>query len=213
MIKEQYKFIYRRTLINSTPDNTTLPRPRAVSSPSYPDRGGRDRVPASRGPRINDAIRALEVRLVGLEGEMLGVVSRADALNIARDAGVDLVEVAPDSSPPVCKVLDYGKYRYQEQKRLAAARKKQKIIEVKEIKMRPVTDENDFQVKLRAIHRFIDEGNKVKVLIRFRGREVSHQQLGRKLMDRIKEDFGEDCKIEQEPRFEGYHMIMMVAPK
>ena len=128
-------------------------------------------------------------------------------------AFLDPVEVSKDGDPPVCKILDYGKHKYQEQKKLAAARKKQKVIEIKEIKVRPVTDENDYQVKLRAMKRFIEDGNKVKVMLRFKGREISHHELGLKVLERIKVDMDEIAKVEQEPRFEGRQMLMMLGPK
>ena len=171
------------------------------------------RTPQVEGPRINAAIRANQVRVVGEDGEMLGVLSRKEALDRALEVGLDLVEVSPDAEPPVCKILDYGKYKYQEQKKLAAARKKQKVVEIKEIKVRPVTDENDYQVKLRAMKRFIEEGNKVKVVLRFKGREISHHELGLRVLERVKSDMESLSKIELDPKFEGRQMIMMLGPK
>lgn len=193
------------------------PRPN-ISRPPRPsgdsDSGRRDpRIPVQDGPRMNESIRAPQVRVVNENGDMLGVMSRREALDLAQEAGLDLVEIAPDGVPPVCKILDYGKFKFAEQKRLAAARKKQKVVEIKEIKLRPVTDENDYQIKLRAAKRFIEDGNKVKVSLRFKGREISHHELGLKILQRMKEDMLEFCKVEQEPKFEGRQMIMMLGPK
>lgn len=144
---------------------------------------------------------------------MLGVVPIRDAIAQAEDAGLDLVEVSPNAAPPVCKILDFGKFKYEERKRKHDARKKQRIIEVKEIKMRPGIDIHDYQVKMRAIQRFIEEGDKVKVTMRFRGREMAHQELGLKVLDRVRGDMDEKAKIEQLPRLEGRQMIMIMAPK
>lgn len=144
---------------------------------------------------------------------MVGVVSRSDALRMAQDVGLDLVEVSPNAEPPVCKILDYGKYKYELQKKKAEAKKNQKIIEVKEVQMRPMIDENDFQVKCRAIKRFIEAGDKVKVCMRFRGRELSHQNIGMEVLMRVKGDFDELVKVELMPKLEGKQMIMVLAPK
>ena len=165
------------------------------------------------GPKINDAIRAREVRLIDETGQNVGVVGKADALARAEQAGLDLVEVSPDAEPPVCKILDFGKYKYQEQKKAAEARKHQKIVEIKEIKMRPGIDDHDYDVKMRAIARFFDEGDKVKVTLRFRGREMAHQELATKLLDRVTGDLKDLGKVEQYPRLEGKQMSMVVAPK
>lgn len=143
---------------------------------------------------------------------MIGIVSIEDALTRARKAGLDLIEVSPNAEPPVCKVLDYGKFKFQEQKRLAEARKKQKIVEVKELKIRPTTEEHDYQVKLKAANRFIDDGNKVKFSMRFRGREITHHDIGRKLMERIIDDMGEKAKVELRPKIEGRQMLMILVP-
>ena len=153
------------------------------------------------------------VRVVDHEGEQLGVLSVTDALNRAADVGLDLVEVAPNADPPVCKFLDYGKYKYEAQKKKSEARKKQKIIDVKEIKMRPGIDEHDYQVKMRNMHRFLEDGDKVKVTIRFRGREMVHQDLGMKVLDRVREELDEMVKVELMPRLEGRQMIMIMAPR
>lgn len=143
---------------------------------------------------------------------MIGVVTRNEALNLAQQAGLDLVEISPNAEPPVCKILDYGKYKYELQKKKAEAKKKQKIVEVKEIQLRPGIDENDLQVKCRAIRRFIDEGDKVKITMRFRGREVAHHEIGMEVLVRVKQQFEEIVKVEQHPRLEGKQMIMVFAP-
>ncbi len=174
-------------------------------------RGAPEREPS--GPKINDAIRAREVRLIDETGQNVGVVSKFDALARAEEAGLDLVEVSPDAEPPVCKILDFGKYKYQEQKKAAEARKHQKIVEIKEIKMRPGIDDHDYDVKMRAIKRFFEEGDKVKVTLRFRGREMAHQQLGMAVLVRVKTDTEQIAKVESEPRFEGRQMVMVLAPK
>ncbi len=174
-------------------------------------RGAPEREPT--GPRVNEAIRAREVRLIDENGQNLGIVSRSEALERAEAAGLDLVEVSPDSTPPVCKILDYGKFKYQEQKKAAEARKHQKTVEVKEIKMRPSIDDHDYEVKMRAIRRFFDEGDKVKITLRFRGREMAHQELGMDLLQRVKADLGELAKVEAEPRLEGRQMVMVLAPR
>ena len=165
------------------------------------------------GPRINDEIRVREVHLIDAEGHNLGNVLIADALAKAQEAGLDLVEISPNASPPVCKLLDFGKYKYQEQKKQAEARKKQKVVEVKEIKFRPMIDDHDYDVKMRSMRRFFEEGDKVKVTLRFRGREMAHQELGVKLLDRVKDDTVKIAKIESEPRVEGRQMVMVLAPR
>jgi translation initiation factor IF-3 len=153
------------------------------------------------------------VRLVGTENEALGIVRTAEALRMAEEADVDLVEIAPQASPVVCKLMDYGKFRYQEQKRAAEAKSKQKIIQVKEVKFRPGTDDNDYQVKMRNLIRFLEEGDKAKVTIRFRGREMAHQEFGMRMLERVKEDLAELGQVEQMPKLEGRQMVMVVAPK
>lgn len=172
-----------------------------------------DAAPTREGPRVNEQIRVREVRLIGENGENVGVVPTEDAQKRAFDVGLDLVEISPTASPPVCKILDYGKYKYEAQKRANEARKKQKVIEVKEIKMRPNIDEHDYDVKMRAINKFIGEGDKVKVTLRFRGREMVHQDLGVKLLTRVRGDLDEIAKVEQFPKLEGRQMIMVMAPK
>jgi len=175
-----------------------------------PMRSAPEREP--QGPRINDAIRAREVRLIDENGQNVGVVQRSDALERATTAGLDLVEISPDAEPPVCKILDFGKYKYQEQKKAAEARKNQKIVEIKEIKMRPGIDDHDYDVKMRAIRRFFEEGDKVKVTLRFRGREMAHQELGMALMTRVKTDLNTMAQVETEPKLMGKSVTMTLAP-
>jgi translation initiation factor IF-3 len=162
---------------------------------------------------MNEDIRAREVRLIDHTGQNVGVVATADALVRANEVGLDLVEISPDADPPVAKILDYGKFKYQEQKKAAEARKRQKIVEVKEIKMRPSIDDHDYDVKMRSIKRFFDEGDKVKVTLRFRGREMAHQQLGWDVLQRVKADVEPIAKVEAEPRMEGRQMVMVLAPR
>ena len=162
------------------------------------------------GPRINDRIRAPEIRLIGAEGENVGVVTPERGMELADEAGLDLVEISPNASPPVCKIMDFGKYKYETQKRESEARKKQKIIEVKEVKFRPNTDTHDYDVKMRNVTRFLEAGDKVKVTLRFRGREMAHQNLGRELLERVADDIQELGKIENMPKMEGRQMVMMI---
>ena len=165
------------------------------------------------GPRINDLIRADSVRCIGADGEQLGVIPINEALKIAENLSLDLVEIQPNVDPPVCKILDYGKFKYEAQKRKNEARKKQKIIDVKEIKLRPNIDNNDFVVKMKQVKKFIENGDKVKVTLRFRGREMAHQTLGATVLDRVQDDTEELCKVETLPKLEGRQMIMILAPK
>jgi translation initiation factor IF-3 len=165
------------------------------------------------GPRVNDEIRSREVQLIDTEGVNHGAMEFQTALEMAQQAGLDLVEISPNSVPPVCKILDYGKHKFQAQKKAAEARKKQKVVEVKEIKLRPMIDDHDYDVKMRAIKRFFEEGDKVKVTLRFRGREMAHQELGAKLLNRVKEDLGPTAKVEQEPKYEGRQIVMVLAPR
>ena len=153
------------------------------------------------------------VRVIGADGEMVGVLSRDAALALAEESGMDLVEIQPQADPPVCRIMDFGKFKFEAQKKANAAKKKQKQVEIKELKFRPVTDEGDYQIKMRNIRRFLEEGDKVKVNIRFRGREMSHQELGRQMAARIEADLGDDIVIESRPRLEGRQMVMMIAPK
>ena len=162
---------------------------------------------------MNEEIDVPEVRLVDADGEMLGVLSHQEALEKANEVGLDLVEVSPNADPPVCKILDYGKFKYNEQKRRHDARKKQKTIQVKEIKMRPGIDTHDYDVKLRSARRFLDDGDKVKVTIRFRGRELTHQELGMDVLNRVRKELDEIAKVEQFPGMEGRLMTMVIAPR
>jgi translation initiation factor IF-3 len=165
------------------------------------------------GPRVNEEIRVREVHLIDKDGANLGNLTIAEALVKAQEAGLDLVEISPNATPPVCKLLDFGKYKYQEQKKQAEARKKQKVVEVKEIKLRPMIDDHDYQVKMRSMERFFEEGDKVKVTLRFRGREMAHQELGTRLLNRVKDDTTKLAKVESEPRIEGRQMVMVLTPR
>ena len=168
---------------------------------------------AKDGPRINEEIRAREVQLIDTTGDNKGAVPIETALSMAEAAGLDLVEIAPNSSPPVCKILDYGKYKFQAQKKAAEARKKQKVVEVKEIKLRPMIDDHDYDVKMRSMKRFFEEGDKVKITLRFRGREMAHQHLGMELLTRVQKDTEVFAKMEQYPKMEGRQMMMVLAPR
>ena len=162
---------------------------------------------------MNDRIRAPELRLIGAEGENIGVVTPARAMELAEQAGLDLVEISPNATPPVCKIMDFGKFKYEQQKRESEARKKQKTIEVKEVKFRPNTDTHDYDVKMRNVIRFLEAGDKVKVTLRFRGREMAHQELGLELLQRVEADLEEWANVEQRPKMEGRLMVMTMAPK
>lgn len=165
------------------------------------------------GPRVNSEIDSPSVQLIDEDGKNHGIIDTETAIAMAEENGLDLVEIAPNSSPPVAKILDYGKYKYQSQKKAAEARKKQKTIEVKEIKMRPNIDTHDYDVKLRSMRRFFEEGDKVKVTLRFRGRELAHQDLGMQLLHRVRDEVDEIAKVEAEPKVEGRQMIMVLAPR
>jgi translation initiation factor IF-3 len=169
--------------------------------------------PVKDGPRINDDIRVPRVLLIDQNGEKQGEMPISAALEAAEEAGLDLVEIVPNANPPVCKILDYGKFKFQEQKKKNEARKRQKIVELKEIKLRPNIDIHDYDVKAKSMHRFFEEGDKVKVTLRFRGREMAHPELGMKLLLKVKADFDEVAKVEYEPRMEGRQMIMILAPR
>ncbi|WP_345292673.1 translation initiation factor IF-3 [Kangiella marina] len=162
--------------------------------------------------RINENIRAKEVRLIQADGENVGVVDTKDALAQAQEASLDLVEVSPDANPPVCKIMDFGKYLFEQKKAKAAAKKKQKVTQVKEIKFRPGTDIGDYKVKLRNLIRFLEDGDKTKITVRFRGREMAHQELGMELLKRVEKDLEEYGSVEQRPSMEGRQMTMVVAP-
>ena len=195
-----------------------LPRP----NPSYDRNDKRTKAIARRphnapptrdtGPRVNDRIRAEEIRLIGADGENVGVVSPARAIEMAEEVGLDLVEISPNATPPVCKIMDFGKFKYEQQKREAEARKKQKTIEVKEVKFRPGTDTHDYEVKMRNVLKFLEGGDKVKITLRFRGREMAHQNLGRDLLERIAGDVEGVGRIENMPKMEGRQMIMIIGP-
>ncbi|MBS0194727.1 MAG: translation initiation factor IF-3 [Proteobacteria bacterium] len=163
--------------------------------------------------RKNHEIRVPRVRLIGAEGENVGVVERDAALAMAEEAGLDLVEIQPNGDPPVCRIMDFGKFKFELQKKASAAKKKQKVVEIKELKFRPTTDDGDYNIKLRNLRRFLEEGDKVKVNIRFKGREMSHQELGLEMAKRIETDLADEVIIESRPRLEGRQMIMMIAPK
>ena len=180
-------------------------RPSVTRAPPTPTK--------EEGHKINNKIDSRDVRLIGADGQNVGVVPTRQALIMAEEAGLDLVEISPDAQPPVAKILDYGKFRFQEQKRMAEARKKQKIIEIKEIKLRPMIDDHDYDVKMRAAKRFFEEGDKVKVTLRFRGREMDHQDLGYKLLLRVRADMAEIAKVELDPKPEGRQIIMIMSPK
>ena len=165
------------------------------------------------GPRVNTEIDARSIRLIDADGEMVGVVSLREGLDMAAEVGLDLVEVSPNADPPVCKILDFGKFKYEAQKKKNEARKKQKVIEVKEVKLRPNIDDNDYEVKMRAMRKFLTEGDKVKITLRFRGREMAHQHLGMAVLDRVREALDDLAKVESLPRMEGRQMVMIVAPR
>ena len=164
------------------------------------------------GPRVNERINNPELRLIDAEGENVGLVTPQRAMVMAEEAGLDLVEISPNANPPVCKIMDFGKFKYETQKKEAEARKKQKIIEIKEVKFRPNTDTHDYEVKMRNVYKFIENGDKVKITMRFRGREMAHQELGRELLLRVADDTKEMGKVENMPKMEGRQMIMLIGP-
>jgi len=182
-------------------------RRKAIARPPF------NKKPTIEGPNVNERISAQEVRVVGPDGEMIGVLPIDEAIAAAEGHGLDLVEVSPNAEPPVCKILDYGKYKYEEQKKRNEAKKKQKVIAIKEIKMRPGIDTHDYEVKMKAARKFLDNGDKVKVTIRFRGREMAHQDLGLKVLERMRDELEEMVKVEQMPKSEGRMMTMVLAPK
>lgn len=182
-------------------------RRKAIARPPF------NKKPTFDGPAANERITATEVRVVGPDGEMIGVYPTQEAIAIAEEHGLDLVEVSPNAEPPVCKILDYGKFKYEEQKKRNEAKKKQKIIAIKEIKMRPGIDTHDYETKMKAARKFLDHGDKVKVTIRFRGREMAHQDLGLKVLERMRQELDELVKVEQMPKSEGRMMTMVLAPR
>ena len=169
--------------------------------------------PSRDGPRVNEEIRVPQVRLIDQDGEMQGVMTAREAVQRAYAVGLDLLEISPNADPPVVKILDFGKYKYELQKKKNEARKKQKVIEIKEIKVRPNIDENDYQVKMRAMKSFIEEGDKVKVTLRFRGREMAHQDIGVRVLERIRAEMDTTSKVEQMPRMENRQMVMVLSPR
>ena len=169
--------------------------------------------PVKDGPRINEDIRVPKVLLIDQHGEKQGVMPTSSAMEAAEEAGLDLVEIVPNADPPVCKILDYGKFKFQEQKKKNEARKRQKVQEIKEIKLRPNIDIHDYEVKQRSMHRFFEEGDKVKVTLRFRGREMAHQEIGYRLLNRVKDDTGQIAKVESDAALEGRQMVMVLAPR
>jgi translation initiation factor IF-3 len=170
-------------------------------------------VAAKDGPRTNDEIRNAQIQLIDQHGTNIGTVETVVAVKMAMEAGMDLVEISPNTSPPVCKIMDYGKYKFQAQKKAAEARKKQKTVEIKEIKLRPMIDDHDYDVKMRAMLRFFEEGDKVKITLRYRGREMAHQEIGTKLLDKVKAAVAEVAKVEQDAKFEGRQVVMVLAPR
>jgi len=170
-------------------------------------------VAAKDGQRINNDIRNAQIQLIDQNGQNHGTVETVTAIKMALEAGMDLVEISPNNNPPVCKIMDYGKYKYSAQKKAAEARKKQKVVEIKEIKLRPMIDDHDYDVKMRAMQRFFEEGDKVKITLRYRGREMAHQEIGTKLLDKVKADVAEFAKVEQDAKFEGRQVVMVLAPR
>lgn len=168
--------------------------------------------PSSKGPRVNDQITAEEVLLIDSSGEKKGNIPTPQAIEISKEQGLDLVEISPKTNPPVCKVMDYGKYKYESQKKANQAKKKQKTIDIKEIKLRPNIDVHDYQVKMRSVQKFLSEGDKVKITLRFRGREMAHQQIGMELLKRVESDLESMASVEQFPTLEGRQLVMMMAP-
>ncbi len=166
----------------------------------------------SSEPRVNQQINAPKIRLIDPDGNMVGIVSVEEGLALAERHSLDLVEISPNAEPPVCKVLDYGKFKYEAQKKANEARKKQKVVQIKEIKMRPTIDPHDYGIKMKNVHKFIEAGDKVKFTIRFRGREMSHQEQGMELMQQVKAEMGDQIKVELEPKMEGRQMTMVIAP-
>jgi len=170
-------------------------------------------IAAEKSLRVNDEIRIPQVRLIGADGNQVGIVTTTEAKRLAEEAGLDLVEISPTAAPPVCRIMNFGKFQYEEAKKRHAAKKKQKQIQVKEVKFRPGTDVGDYQVKLRNLIKFLENGDKAKITLRFRGREMAHQELGMQLLKRVEEDLKDHGVVEQHPRMEGRQMVMVIAPK
>ena len=190
-----------KTLNETVWENTTIRRPH------------RAQAPVKEGPRSNEDIRSPKVQLIDAEGQNLGIMETAQAMALAAEAGFDLVEIAANNDPPICKILDLGRFKYQAQKKAAEQRKKQKTQEVKEIKMRPNIDTHDYEVKMRQVKKFLDEGDKVKLTMRFRGREMAHQELGLEVLIKVREEIEDISKVESEPKLEGRQMMMVVSPR
>ena len=186
---------------------------RSPATHSFVEIWGNNPIADEKQARLNDEITVPEVRLIDQEGEQQGVVSIAQAMEAAEQVGLDLVEIVPNANPPVCRLMDYGKYKFQQKKKLHEQRKKQRQVHIKEIKFRPGTEEGDYQVKLKKLVQFIEAGDRAKVTVRFRGREMAHQELGMELMNKVKEDFSESIKVELQPKMEGRQMVMVLAPK
>ena len=200
MLLEAASSMYKEKITLTIQENTTIRRPHRAQAPQ------------KGGPRSNEDILAAEVQLIDAEGENHGTVSIERARELAIEQGLDLVEISPNNNPPICKILDFGKYKFQAQKKAAEARKKQKTQSVKEIKMRPNIDTHDYDVKMRAVEKFLGDGDKVKVTLRFRGREMAHMELGMQLLVRVKEQLADIAKVEAEPKLEGRQMMMVVSP-
>ncbi len=203
----------RQALPSDRSRHTPIPRVGPLKGEVFIARRPMQAPPTKEGPRINEDITESSVLLIDAEGEKRGVIPTEEAMRLAEEAGLDLVEVSPNSQPPVCKLLDFGKFKYAAQKKANEARKKQKTVEVKEIKMRPNIDTHDYDVKMRSMLRFFDEGDKVKVTLRFRGREMAHQELGMALLNKVKDEVEPIAKVEAYPRLEGRQMVMVLAPK
>jgi translation initiation factor IF-3 len=195
-------FVCPNTTSLTVEEFTAIRRPMRTNAPVTKD-----------GPRINEEIRNREVMLIDQDGQNRGVTDTRVAIGMAFEAGLDLVEVAANAEPPVCKIMDYGKFKFNEQKKAAEARKNQKTVEIKEIKLRPAIDDHDYDVKMKAMRRFFEEGDKVKVTLRFRGREMAHQEIGYRLLNRVKDDTGLIAKVESDAALEGRQMVMVLAPR
>src|SRR5579859_6885178 len=193
---------FKLVLPSTTKELLPIRRPMRAPAPVQKD-----------GPRVNEDIRNLEIQLIDQNGTNHGTVKTQTAIQMAADAGFDLVEISPNTNPPVCKFLDYGKFKYSAQKKAAEARKKQKVVDIKEIKLRPMIDDHDYDVKMKAMQRFFEEGDKVKITLRYRGREMAHQEIGTKLLERVKTDVAGFAKVEQDARFEGRQVVMVLAPR
>ena len=189
-------------------ENTIVARP-----PISRDRPEAPRREKDDGPRVNAAIVAKQIRVIDADGEMRGVMTVREGITLAEESGLDLVEISPNAEPPVCKVLDYGKYKFEMQKKASEARKKQKVVLLKEIKLRPSIDDHDFGIKMKASKAFLEDGDKVKITLRFRGREMAHQDIAQKVLQRVRAELDTLAKVESEPSFEGRQIVMILAPR